>query len=59
MKKMIALALSVVTLVACLFVARWAQGNTRVNAPDTEPATTVPTTAAPTLQDIENGLGWG
>jgi hypothetical protein len=59
MKKLIAIVLSALTLIACLFVARWAQGNTKVDAPATEPTTTVPTTAAPTLPDIENGLGWG
>ena len=58
MKKMIALFLSLVVLVACLVVARWAQNNTRVNSPDGDTSTTAPgTNGGPA--DIENGLGWG
>lgn len=74
MKKIIAIALSLVILVACLAVARWAQNNTRVNGPEDQPSvpnpetttatptyTTAPTQPQPTKNpdDIENGLGWG
>lgn len=73
MKKVIALILSLVVLVACFAIARWAEGNTKVNTPTTQVPTEKPTTTgtAPTTQtdtepvaptnpdDIENGLGWG
>lgn len=71
MKKLIVAALAVVVLVACLAVARWADGNTKVpnttpststTVPESTPAQTQPsssTTVPNTPGDIENGLGWG
>lgn len=74
MKKAIAIVVSALVLVACLAVARWADGRNTVNKPVDPNQTTVPgtTSTAPTSipetepttpktnpDDIENGLGWG
>ena len=51
MKKVIAIALSALVLVACLAVARWADGKNTVNKPTETTQTTAPgsVTTTPTM----------
>lgn len=67
MKKLIIVVIAILALVACLVLARWADGNTRVPTPSSTPGSTSTATepsssssaTAPTPGEIENGLGWG